>query len=88
MDLLSASLVVDGASLVTELTVVMDWFELVCSSVFARSMLLVPARFKLSLDSEPAVFVTVVTAPIPLTEDLTTGSSFVLSRTSSCMGIG
>jgi hypothetical protein len=32
--------------------------------------------------------VTVVTAPIPFTDDFWTGSSLVLSRTRSCIGIG
>jgi hypothetical protein len=55
---------------------------------FCRSRPLVTDRFNLESEPEGAVLVTVVTAPMPLTEDFTTGSSLVLSSTSSCIGIG
>jgi hypothetical protein len=86
---LSVSFVAVGASLVTDETVVIELFELVCSRVFDLSSPFVAVRA--TLGSKAVLeedLVTVVTAPIPFTDDFWTGSSLVLSRTRSCIGIG
>jgi hypothetical protein len=87
MDFDSLSLVL-LESRVTEVIVATEVLEVVCSRVFVRSMPLVTVRLSLGSELELAVLATVVTAPIPLTEDFTTGSSLVLSSTRSCIGIG
>jgi hypothetical protein len=81
IDLASPSFELPVLILVTEL------FEGVCSSGFAFSLVLVRGRCDLG-SRAGAAFVTVVTAPIPFTEDFTTGSSLVLSSTRSSIGIG
>jgi hypothetical protein len=78
-----------GASFVVDAIVATELFELVCSRVFDLSRPFVTVRPILGsravLDED---LVTVVTAPIPFTDDFWTGSSLVLSRTRSCIGIG
>jgi hypothetical protein len=87
IDLASPSFELPVLILVTEDTVAIELFEGVCSSGFAFSLVLVRGRCDLG-SRAGAAFVTVVTAPIPFTEDFTTGSSLVLSSTRSSIGIG
>jgi hypothetical protein len=89
MDRASASFVTLGVSLVTDVTVVTELLELLCSRVFDLSKPFVTVRLNLGSTAVlDAGLVTVVTAPMPFTDDFTTGSSLVLSNTRSCIGIG
>lgn len=89
MDLASPSFEFVGLSRDTEDTVATELLEVVGSRVFDLSSVFVGGRCGLGSTAEVgAAFVTVVTAPIPFTEDFTTGSSFVLSSTKSSIGIG
>lgn len=87
MDLVSPSFELPVLILVTVETVAIEVLEGVCSSRFDFSLALVGGRCDLG-SSAGAAFVTVVTAPIPFTDDFTTGSSLVLSSTNSSIGIG
>jgi hypothetical protein len=86
---LASSFKLVGLSRVTDDTEAADVFEVICSSVFDLSRVLVGGRCCLrSIADAGAALVTVVTAPMPFTDDFTTGSSFVLSSTRSSIGIG
>lgn len=74
--------------LVTEEIVDTELPVLVCSKLVGLSPFVGGLMRRASAEDAEAGFATLVTAPIPLTDDLTTGSSFVLSRTNNCMGIG
>lgn len=87
MDFASPSRLVDVTVLDTDVVDVTEVLVFVCSKVLGRSPFVL-TRLNLTSVADPALRVTVVTAPRPFTEDFTTASSFALSRTRSSIGIG
>ncbi len=87
MDFALSSRLVEVTIFVVDAIVDTEAVVFECSNEVGRSPFVL-ARLSLVSVADGAVLVTVVTVPKPLTEDFTTGSSFVLSRTRSSIGIG